>query len=401
MTEAFIYDAVRTPRGKGKPGGALYEVRPVELLATLLAGLEKRHQLDTSQVEDLLLGCVTPIGDQGYNVGKAALLYAGWSDQVPALQLNRYCASGLEAVNLCAAKVQAGLGRFYLAGGLESMSRVRMGSDGGALLSDPELISKVPYLPQGVAADLIATIEGFSREQLDAFAVRSHERAAQAQSAAYFSDSLIPVHDRNGLLILDHDETVRANLDTEKIKTLPPAFQNLGLAGYDALGVSKYPMVEQVQHLHTAANSSGIVDGATLVLVGDASIGKELGLQARARIRSMAVVCTEPTIMLKGPVPACEKALKQAGLRGDDIDLWEINEAFAAVPLQVQKALDIPDDKLNVNGGAIAMGHPLGATGAILLGTVLDELERRDLRLGLASLCAGAGIGIATIIERL
>ena len=401
MSEAIIYDAIRTPRGKGKSSGALYEVRPIELLATLLKVLKKRHQLDTSRVEDLLLGCVTPIGDQGYNVGKAALLFAGWSEQVPALQLNRYCASGLEAVNLCTAKIQAGWGRLYLAGGLECMSRIPMGSDGGALLSDPELIHKVSYLPQGISADLIASIEGFSRTMLDEYAIRSHEYAAQASNSGYFKGALIPVYDQNGLLILDKDETIRETLDVEKMSALPPVFKKIGAEGYDDLGIRKYPFLERIAHLHTAGNSSGIVDGAALVLIGDSSIGTELGLQPRARIISTAVVSTEPTIMLNGPTPACQKALQQAGLKVKDIDLWEINEAFAAIPLKVQKDLNLPIEKINVNGGAIAMGHPLGATGAILLGTLLDELERRDLKRGVVTLCAGAGIGIATIIERI
>lgn len=400
MPDAFIFDAIRTPRGLGKSRGALYEVRPIDLLKTLLDALRQRHDLPTEAVEDLLLGCVTPIGDQGYNIGKAALLHSGWSEQIPAMQLNRYCASGLEAIQLSASKIQAGWNELVLAGGVESMSRVRMGSDGGALLFDPELISKVGYLPQGVAADLIASKEGFTRTMLDELALRSHQRAYQAQQNGYFEKSIIPVYDQNGLLILDRDELVRAELDPEKIAALKPAFQDYGTMGFDEMALRKYPEVEQVQHFHTAANSSGIVDGAALLLIGSEGAGQQLSLKPRARILSCATISTEPTIMLTGPTPATQKALERAGLRSDDIDLWEINEAFASVVLKFQKDLGLDTEKINVNGGAIAMGHPLGATGAMLLGTLLDELERRDLKRGLVTLCAGAGIGIATIIER-
>jgi acetyl-CoA C-acetyltransferase len=400
MTEAYIFDAIRTPRGKGKSGGALYEVKPVELLAGLLNSLQKRNNLDTAAVDDMLIGCVTPIDDQGADIAKAALLYAGWSDSVAGVQLNRFCASGLEAVNLAAMKVRSGWEDLIVAGGVESMSRVKMESDGGALLFDPEVSGKTGYVPQGISADLIATIEGFSREELDIFAFHSQQKASNAWEHGHFQKSVIPVFGKNGLLILDKDEHLRPETTAEKLAVLPAAFLQQGAMGFDAMAIKKYPEVEQISHVHTAGNSSGIVDGAALVLVGSKEKGEALGLKPRARIVAAAIVGAEPTIMLTGPAPASEKALKMAKMKAKDIDLWEVNEAFAAVVLKLQKDLNISDDLVNVNGGAIAMGHPLGATGAMLLGTLLDELERRDKSTGIVTLCVGGGMGIATIIER-
>jgi acetyl-CoA C-acetyltransferase len=400
MPDVFIFDAIRTPRGKGKASGSLYEVKPIELIASLLRSLASRNQIPTEQVDDVLLGCVTPVGDQGYNIAKGALLHAGWHESVPGLQLNRLCASGLEGVNLGAAKVAAGWSRLIVAGGVESMSRVPMGSDGGALLFDPEILAAIRYVPQGISADLIATLEGFDREAVDAYALQSHQRAAHARENGYFASSLVPVFDRNGLLILDKDETIRPDTSMEQLGTLRPAFAKEGAQGFDAMALGKYPEIEQIRHVHTAGNSSGIVDGASLVLIGSEAAGKELGLKPRARIRATATVSTEPTIMLTGPAPASRKALEMAGMSVKDIDLWEMNEAFAAAVLKFQKDLDLDMGVVNVNGGAIAMGHPLGATGAMLLGTLLDELERQDATTGLVTLCVGGGMGVATIIER-
>lgn len=400
MKETYIFDALRTPRGKGKSTGALYEVKPVQLLHTTLNALQQRNHLDTNEVEDLLLGCVTPVDDQGFNIAKTALLYAGWSEAVSGVQLNRYCASGLEAVNQAAMKIRAGWGDLIIAGGVESMSRVPLGTDGGALHADPEVIQKTNYIPQGVAADLIATIEGFTRNDLDTFALQSHQRATHAWAQGYFANAIIPIYDKNGLLILDKDETVRPDTTLEKLESLPPAFANLSAVGFEAMALKRYPAVEKIHPVHTAGNSSGIVDGAALVLLASKEKGTALGWKPRARIVAIANVGTEPTIMLTGPTPAAQKALQTAGMLAQDIDLWECNEAFAAVALKFQRDLNIDPDKLNVNGGAIALGHPLGATGAMLLGTLLDELERRDLSTGLVTLCAGGGMGIATIIER-
>lgn len=400
MNEAYIFDALRTPRGKGKASGALYEVKPINLLSKALKALQQRNELDTSQVNDLIAGCVAPVGDQGGNIAKAALMYSAWSHAVGGMQINRYCASGLEAVNLAAARIRAGFDDLIVAGGVESMSRVPMESDGGALLFDPMVTDKTSYVPQGIAADLIATIQGFDRESLDAFALQSQQRASMAQQAGYFDQSIIPIADCNGLPILEKDEHLRPQTDLDTLAALRPAFAKIGAAGYDAIALQKYPFVERIFHRHTAGNSSGIVDGAALVLIGNEAKGKDLNLKARARIRAVGSVSTEPTIMLQGPTPASQKALKQAGMEAKDIDLWEINEAFAAVVLKFQRDLEIDSDKLNVNGGAIALGHPLGATGAMLLGTLLDELERRDLQTGLVTLCVGGGMGVATIIER-
>lgn len=400
MTQAYIYDALRTPRGKGKPGGSLYEVKPVDLLKTCLDALHRRNHLDTSRVDDLIIGCVTPVNDQGYNVAKAALLYTGWPDSVPGFQLNRYCSSGLEAVNLAAMKITSGWEHLIVAGGVESMSRTPMGSDGGALLFDPEVINQAGHIPQGISADLIATLEGFTREMVDEYALQSQQRAHHAWENGRFSKSIIPIFDRNGLLILDRDEHMRPGSTLESLMALPPAFSSLGKMGFDEMAIRKYPMVEKIHHVHTAGNASGIVDGAALVLVGSKEIGEKLGLKPKAKIRSAANVSVEPTIMLTGPAPASRKALDRAGMKTADIDLWEMNEAFSSAVLKFQKDMNLDGETINVNGGAIAMGHPLGATGAMLLGTLLDELEERDLNTGLVTLCVGGGMGIATIIER-
>lgn len=400
MPQAFIFDAVRTPRGKGKPTGALHEVKPIDLLVTCLRGLQERNQLATSEVEDVLIGCVTPIDEQGYNIAKSAVLYCGWDEKVAGMQLNRYCASGLEAINLAAMQIASGCGDLLVAGGVESMSRVPMGSDGGALLFDPEVLNKVGYIPQGVSADLIATIEGFSREELDSYALASQQRAALAWENGYFSKSVLPIKDRNGLTILDKDQNIRPDTTLESLAALPPAFEEMGKMGFDDVAIQKYPFVEKIRHLHTAGNSSGVVDGAAAVLLGTEAKGRALGLKARAKILAVATVSVEPVIMLTGPAPAARKALQRAGMNISDIDLWEINEAFASVVLKFQRDLDLPGDVLNVNGGAIAMGHPLGATGSMLMSTLLDELERRELSTGLVAMCVGGGMGIATIIER-
>lgn len=400
MNDAFIFDAIRTPRGKGKPGGALYECKPIDLVVTLLNALKTRNNLDTSQVEDLILGCVTPVEDQGANLAKAALLYAGWDDMVPGFQLNRFCSSGLDAINLAATKVRSGWEDLIIAGGVESMSRVPMESDRGALLFDPNVIRKVGYVPQGVSADLIATKEGFSRNDLDFYALQSQIRASFAWEQDYFKKSIIPIQDQNGLMILDKDEYFRPETTIEKLETLRPAFTALGESGFDQLAMASYPEVEKINHLHTAGNSSGIVDGAALTLIGSAKKGKALGLKPRAVIRSVATVGSDATIMLTGPTPAVQKALKIAGMKPQDIDLWEMNEAFAAPVLKFQRDFDIDIEKLNVNGGAIALGHPLGATGAMLVGTILDEMERQDLSTGVVTLCVGGGMGVATVLER-
>ena len=400
MTEAYIFDAVRTPRGKGKASGALYEVKPIDLLVSLLKSVEKRNQIDTSQIDDLLIGCVTPIDDQGADIAKAALLHAGWNENIAGAQLNRFCASGLEAVNMAAMKIRSGWEEMIVAGGVESMSRVKMESDGGALLFDPEVSSNVGYVPQGISADLIATIEGFSREDLDAFALASQQKANFAWENDHFQKSIIPIYDKNGLLVLEKDEHPRAGTTLEKLSFLSPAFSMLGSIGFDAVAIKKYPFVEKINHFHTAGNSSGIVDGAALVLVGSKEKGEAMGLKPRAKIIAGAIVGSEPTIMLTGPTPASKKALKIAGMKTKDIDLWEVNEAFAAVVLKFQKDMDVSEETVNVNGGAIAMGHPLGATGSMLLGTLLDELERQNKSTGMVTMCVGGGMGIATIIER-
>lgn len=400
IREAYVFDAIRTPRGKGRAGGALHTVKPVDLLVTLLKELQRRNQLETSQVEDLLIGCVTSVGEQGADIARTAVLAAGWHIGVPGVQVNRFCASGLETVNLAAANVRAGWADLVVAGGVESMSRVAMGADGGALMDDPVVSASIGFVPQGVSADLIATLEGFSRPLLDEYALCSQQRAAHATAQGYFA-SLIPVCDADGTVLLAQDEHIRGDTTPEKLAALPPAFQTLGEAHYDAIALRKYPQAGVIQHLHTAGNSSGIVDGAALVLVGAREQGEALGLRPRARIVATALVGDEPTIMLTGPAPATRKALSRAGMTLADIDLIEINEAFAAVVLKFMRDLGLDDlVNVNVNGGAIALGHPLGATGAMLLGTALDELERRDGETALITLCAGGGMGIATIIER-
>lgn len=401
MPEAFIYDCLRTPRGKGKSSGTLHEVRPIELIATVMRALAKRHDLDTGLVEDVVLGCVTPLGEQGGDIARIAVLHAGWDERVPGQQINRFCASGLEALNLAAMKVMSGQEALVAAGGVESMSRCQMSSDGSAWFLDPGVNFTTGFIPQGVSADLIASLEGFSREELDAYAVNSHQKAAQAWQDGAFAKTVVPVVDVNGDVILDRDETVRPETTPEALAQLRPSFQKPGEMGFDVTALAKYPQLEAVQHVHHAGNSSGIVDGAALILVGNEAMQERLKVKPRARIVATACVGSEPTIMLTGPIPATQAVLRKAGLKLEDIDLFEINEAFAAVVLKAVKDLDIDMQKVNVNGGAIAMGHPLGATGAMLLATVLDELERRDGRYGLITLCVGAGMGIATIIERL
>lgn len=401
MIDAIIFDAVRTPRGKGKQDGALYEVKPIQLLQTVLDALQKRNHLDTKNVNDLFVGCVTPVDDQGANIAKAALLYSGWDQSIPGMQINRFGASGLEAVNMAAMKIRAGWGNLVVAGGVESMSRVPMGRDGGALIYDPDVVTKTGHIPQGVSADLIASIEGFTRAELDAFALQSQKRAFHAQSNGYFDKSIIPVYDQNGLLILSQDEYIKGNTTAEGLAALKPSFETIGKMGYDAVAHGKYPFLDHMHHVHTAGNSSGIVDGASLVLLGTSKKGKELGLKPRAKILSAVTVSVEPTIMLTGPGPASLKALEYAKMKPSDIDLWEINEAFASPVLKFQRDLNIDPEKLNVNGGAIALGHPMGATGAMILGTVLDELERKNLSTGLVTLSISGGMGIATIIERI
>lgn len=399
-TEAYIFDAVRTPRGRGKKDGALHSVKPITLMTTVLNALQQRNSLDTAQVDDIVLGCVTAVGDQGADIAKTAALAADWDEAVAGVTLNRFCASGLEAVNLAAMKVRSGWEDLVVAGGVEAMSRVPMGSDGGAWAMDPATNLHTSFMPQGIGADLIATIEGFSREDVDQFAVNSQQKAANAWEKGYFSRSIVPVTDQNGVTILDRDEHVRGNTTVASLGQLKPSFQMMGEMGFDGVAREKYHYVEQINHVHHAGNSSGIVDGATAMLIGSEAKGKELGLKPRARIVATAVTSTDPTIMLTGPAPAARKALAKAGMTADQIDLFEVNEAFASVVMRFQRELSVPDDKVNVNGGAIAMGHPLGATGAIILGTLLDELERRDQRFGLATLCVGGGMGIATIIER-
>lgn len=400
MTDAYIFDVIRTPRGKGKIGGALYEIKPIDLLATTMRALVERNQFPTSEVTDAIIGCVTPIDGQGFNIAKAALLHAGWSNQVCGMQINRYCTSGLEAINLAAMKISSGWEELVVAGGVESMSRIPLGSDGGALLEDPELISKINYLPQGVSADLIATLEGFSREEVDTYALQSQQRAQVALKNQYFHQSIIPVHDQNGLPILTQDELPRPDTTLERLLALRPAFAHYGEMGFQEMALQQYPELERIQYVHTAGNSSGIVDGAALALLGAKEKGEALGLKARARVVSVGMAGVEPTLMLTGPAPAAQKALRKAGMTVQDIDLWECNEAFASVVLRFQREMQIDEAILNVNGGAIAFGHPLGASGTMLLNMLLDELERRDLQTGLVTLCAGGGMGVATIIER-
>ena len=401
-TDALIFDAIRTPRGKGKSSGSLYSTKPVDLVVGLMhETLIRNEKLDPNTIDDVVLGCVSPVGDQGADIAKTAAIKAGLPDTVAGVQLNRFCASGLEAVNIAAQKVASGWEDLVLAGGVESMSRVPMGSDGGARAMDPETNYDTSFVPQGIGADLIATIEGFTRDDVDAFAARSQERAATAQKEGRFADSVIPVKDFNDMVVLDHDEFIREGTTTESLAKLNPSFAGMGeMGGFDAVALQKYHWVEQINHVHHAGNSSGIVDGASLVAIGSEKAGERNGMTPRARIVATAVSGADPTIMLTAPGPASKKALEKAGLTADDLDLIEINEAFAAVALRLVRDLDVDMEKVNVNGGAIAMGHPLGATGAMILGTVLDELERRNLSTALVTLCVGAGMGTATIIER-
>jgi acetyl-CoA C-acetyltransferase len=401
MAEAFVYDHIRTPRGRGKAVGSLHEVKPVDLVVGLLDELKTRNPtLDPARVDDVVLGVVTPIGDQGGDIAKTAALKAGYPETVAGVQLNRFCASGLEAVNQAAGRVRSGFEDLIIAGGVESMSRVPMGSDGGAWAMDPATALETGFVPQGIGADLIATIEGWSREDVDAYAAESHHRAAKAWANGYFDDAVVPVRDVNGITVLDRDETVRPDTSVEGLAGLKPSFAQIGRdAGFDDVALEKYHWVPAIDHVHHAGNSSGIVDGAAVMAIGTEEVGTSLGLTPRARIISTAVSGADPTIMLTGPAPAARKALSRAGLEVDDIDLWEINEAFAAVAMRFMRDMGISHDVTNVNGGAIAMGHPLGATGAMILGTLVDELARRDQKRGLATLCVGGGMGIATIVE--
>jgi len=401
MTEAYIYDHVRSPRGRGRANGSLHGITPSNLTSQVLSSLRDRNELDTSLVDDVVLGCVTPIGEQGADIARVAALNANYAETVAGKQLNRFCASGLEAVNTAAAQVMSGQSDAAIGGGVECMSRVPMMSDGGAWATDPQVASKLYFAPQGISADLIATLNGFSREDLDAYALESQKRAAHAWENGYFSGSVVPILNHVGETVLDHDEHMRPDSTMESLAGLNPAFVIPGQqGGFDAVAQLRYPEVEAIEHVHTAANSSGIVDGAAAVLVGSAEAGRQMSLKPRARIRAFSSIGSEPTIMLTGPTPATQKVLNRAGMNTSDIDLFELNEAFASVVLLFMKLLNIPHDKINVNGGAIAMGHPLGATGAMILGIVLDELERRDLSTALVTLCIGAGMGTATIIER-
>ena len=399
--EAFVYDAIRTPRGKGKKIGSLHEVKPVELVVGLLDAVQERNPgFDPNRVDDVVLGVVSPVGDQGGDIAKTAALAAGYPDTVAGVQLNRFCASGLEAVNQAASRVRGGFEDLLLAGGVESMSRVAMGSDGGSWAMDPATALTTSFVPQGIGADLIATLEGFTREDVDTFAVESNQRAAKAWANGYFGKSVVPVKDINGLTVLDHDEFIKPNSTVESLSGLRPSFAAMAeQGGFGNVALEKYHWIEKIDHVHHAGNSSGIVDGAALVAIGNEQVGTDLGLTPRARIVAAAVSGADPTIMLTGPAPASRKALAKAGLDVGDIDLFEINEAFAAVAMRFMRDLGIDSEITNVNGGAIAMGHPLGATGAMILGTLIDELERRDLRRGLATLCVGGGMGIATIVE--
>jgi acetyl-CoA C-acetyltransferase len=401
MTDAYILDHVRTPRGRGKPDGSLHGITPIQLLTQVLQALRDRNELDTSLIEDVIMGCVAPVGEQGANVARVAALNAGYSQGVPGKQINRFCASGLEAVNTAAALVMSGQADLVVAGGVESMSRIPMGSDGGAMATDPQVAWNTYFVPQGISADLIATIYGISREDCDAYAAESQRRAAAAWQSGWFKRSIMPVRDRLGQVVLDYDEHMRPGTTAESLAGLRAAFEIPGQqAGFDAVAIQRYPEVEAINHVHTGGNSSGIVDGAAAVLVASKPMAERLGLATRARIRAFASVGSEPTIMLTGPAPSAQRALDKAKMARSDIDLFELNEAFASVVLRFMQQLDVPHEQINVNGGAIALGHPLGATGAMVLGTLLDEMERRDLATGLVNLCVGAGMGTATILER-
>jgi len=401
MTSAYVFEALRTPRGKGKKDGHLHEVKPIDLAVGLLHELQARHDFDTAAVDDVVMGIVSPVGEQGSVLPKVAALKAGWAWTCAGLQINRFCASGLEAVNLAAQKVASGWEDLVVAGGVESMSRVPLGSDGGAWAQDPATNMDTLFVPQGIGADLIATLDGFTRSDVDAFAVTSQQRAAAARAAGHFKRSVVPVRDFLGQTILEEDEFIKPQTTLEVLAALKPSFAQLGDMGFDAVALQRYPQVAQIHHVHHAGNSSGIVDGAAAVLIGSEAAAKTHGLTPRARIVATAVSGADPTIMLTGPMPATRKALARAGMTVDQIDLFEVNEAFAAVPMRFMREMGVPHEKVNVNGGAIAMGHPLGATGAMLLGTLVDELHRRQLRYGLITLCVGGGMGIATIVERI
>ena len=402
MAEAYIYDTVRTPRGKGKQGGGLNSVTPTELASNALRAIRERSQIDTRDVEDVVLGCVMPVGEQGADIARIAVLNAGYAETTAGVQVNRFCASGLEAVNIAAGQIMSGQSEMTIGGGVESMSRVPMGSDGGAWPSDPAVAYRSYFVPQGISADLVATKYGYSRDDVDSYSVESQRRAKQAWDEARFAGSVLPVTDLNGDTVLDHDEYMRPETTMQSLAALDPAFAGIGDSiGFDSVALQRYPEIERIKHVHHAGNSSGIVDGAAAVLLGTKEIGEKYGLTPRARIRAFASIGSEPTIMLTGPADTAQKALKRAAMTTDDIDIWELNEAFAAVVLRFMDALDIDHEQINVNGGAIAFGHPLGATGAMILGTVLDELERTGKSTALATLCVGAGMGTATIIERL
>lgn len=401
MAQAFIYDAVRTPRGRGKSDGSLHDVQPIQLLTSVLRELKNRNQLDTSLLDDVIMGCVSPIGEQGADIARTAVLEAGYAETVAGVQINRFCSSGLEAINMAAAYILSGQFDAVVAGGVESMSRVHIGSDGGALFMNPQIVARHHIVPQGISADLIATKYGFSRADADAFAAESYRRATVSQQENRFAQTLIPIKDELGVTLLDRDEGVRPNTTAESLSKLKPAFEAIGKMGFDALALLKYADLTQINHIHHAGNSSQIVDGAAGVLIGSKEFGGKTGLKPRAIIKAFAVIGTEPTIMLTGVVPATQKVLKKAGMQLSDIDLFEVNEAFAAVPLLYMDQLGVDHNRLNVNGGAIALGHPLGATGAMISATLLDELERADRQIGLATLCVGGGMGVATIFERI
>ncbi|MDH4109693.1 MAG: acetyl-CoA C-acetyltransferase [Gammaproteobacteria bacterium] len=401
MTDAYIFDHVRSPRGRGRANGSLHEVTPVALLTQVLEAIRDRNGLDTSRLDDVVMGCVSPVGEQGACIARTAVLNANYAENVPGKQLNRFCASGLEAVNTAAAQVMSGQSDLTIGGGVECMSRVPMGSDSGAMHADPAVATRIYFVPQGIGADLIATLEGFTRDDVDAYAAESQKRAANAWEQGWFARSVVPIRDQLGSTLLDRDEHLRPGTTVQDLAELKPAFEVPGQqAGFDAVALQKYPQVESIRHVHTAGNSSGIVDGAAAVLIGTRESGKALGLTPRARIRGFASIGTDPTIMLTGPAPSAEKVLKRCGMTAQDIDLFELNEAFASVVMLFMRRLDVPHERINVNGGAIALGHPLGATGAMILGTVLDELERRDANTALVNLCVGGGMGTATIIER-
>jgi len=401
MTDCYIYDAVRTPRGKGKPNGSLHEVTAVELARQTLCGVRDRNQLDTSLIDDVVLGCVDPIYEQGGDIARTAVLHADYAETVSGVQINRFCASGLEATNMAAAQIMSGQADMTIGGGVEMMSRVPIGASGGAWTTDPQVTFNTYFVPQGISADLIASKYGFSRDDVDSYAVESQKRAAHAWAEGYFANTVMPVKDINGLTLLDHDEHMRPETSMQSLAALEPAFAQMGAqAGFDDVAIQRYPEVARIDHVHHAGNSSGIVDGAAAILLGNKEAGNAAGLKPRARIRNFATIGSEPCIMLTGPSYVTEKVLKRANMKVGDIDLYEINEAFSAVVLRYMQVLGIDHSKTNVNGGAIAMGHPLGATGAMILGTLLDELERRDLTTGLVTLCIGSGMGAATIIER-